>query len=76
MVVDGHGHALALFRIRRNDEKGLSDMEYILDLDRSSFDPEALDGRDLVFADPMNATGGSLVAVMRYLEGLGSGPAP
>ena len=42
-------------------------MEYVLDLDRSYFDPRALDGKDLFFADPMNATGGSLVTVVKYL---------
>jgi uracil phosphoribosyltransferase len=42
-------------------------MEYILDLDKSYFDLQKLDGRDLVFADPMNATGGSLVTVVKYL---------
>jgi uracil phosphoribosyltransferase len=49
-------------------------MEYILDLDRSYFRPEELDGKDLVFADPMNATGGSLVTVVKYLLDLGVKP--
>jgi len=64
----------ALFRIRRNDTKKENDMEYILDLDRSFFNLEALDGKDLVFADPMNATGGSLVTVIKYLLGIGVKP--
>jgi uracil phosphoribosyltransferase len=64
----------ALFRIRRNDTKKEVDMEYILDLDRSFFTIEALDGKDLVFADPMNATGGSLVTVIKYLLGMGVKP--
>jgi len=64
----------ALFRIRRNDTKKEVDMEYILDLDRSFFNIEALDGKDLVFADPMNATGGSLVTVIKYLLGMGVKP--
>jgi uracil phosphoribosyltransferase len=42
-------------------------MEYILDLDRSYFKLEDLDGKNLVFADPMNATGGSLVTIVKYL---------
>jgi uracil phosphoribosyltransferase len=42
-------------------------MEYILDLDRSYFKLEELDGKDLIFADPMNATGGSSVTVVKYL---------
>ena len=71
-----HGYVtpFALFRIRRDDTKKESDMEYILDLDRSYFSLEALDGRDLIFADPMNATGGSLVTVVKYLLGAGIKP--
>ena len=57
----------ALFKIRRNEAKNENDMEYILDLDRSYLSLEKLDGKDLVFADPMNATGGSLVTVVKYL---------
>jgi len=64
----------ALFRIQRNDTKKEIDMEYILDLDRSYFNREALDGKDLVFADPMNATGGSLVTVIKYLLDIGVKP--
>jgi uracil phosphoribosyltransferase len=64
----------ALFRIRRDDTKKETDMEYILDLDRSYFSLEALDGKDLVFADPMNATGGSLVTVVKYLLDAGVKP--
>jgi uracil phosphoribosyltransferase len=64
-----HGYVtpFALFRIRRDDSKHENDMEYILDLDRSYFKLEDLDGKDLIFADPMNATGGSLVTVVKYL---------
>ncbi len=58
----------ALFRIKRNDAKKEHNMEYILDLDRSYFNLEDLDGKDLVFADPMNATGGSLVTIIKYLQ--------
>jgi uracil phosphoribosyltransferase len=57
----------ALFKISRDDRKEENNMEYILDLDRSYFDPEFLNGKDLFFADPMNATGGSLVTIMKYL---------
>ena len=71
-----HGYVtpFALFRIRRDDTKKEVDMEYILDLDRSYFSLEALDGKDLVFADPMNATGGSLVTVVKYLLDAGVKP--
>ncbi|MDR0289607.1 MAG: uracil phosphoribosyltransferase [Treponema sp.] len=64
----------ALFSIKRNDTKKENNMEYILDLDRSYFSREALDGKDLVFADPMNATGGSLVTVVKYLLDSGIKP--
>jgi uracil phosphoribosyltransferase len=71
-----HGYAtpFALFRIRRDDSKSENDMEYILDLDRSFFNLEQLDGRDLIFADPMNATGGSLGTVTKYLIDQGIKP--
>lgn len=61
----------ALFRVKRNEERSARDMEYVLDLDRSFFDPKTLDGKDLLFADPMNATGGSLITVVEYLRQLG-----
>jgi uracil phosphoribosyltransferase len=64
----------ALFRIRRDDTKKEYNMEYILDLDRSYFDLETLDGKDLLFADPMNATGGSLVTIVKYLIDKGVRP--
>ncbi|MDR2701127.1 MAG: uracil phosphoribosyltransferase [Spirochaetaceae bacterium] len=64
-----HGYVtpFALFKICRDDSKHENDMEYILDLDKSYFRLESLDGKDLIFADPMNATGGSLVTVIKYL---------
>ncbi|MDR0503085.1 MAG: uracil phosphoribosyltransferase [Treponema sp.] len=64
----------ALFKIKRNENKKENDMEYILDLDRSFFRPELLDGKDLIFADPMNATGGSLVTVIKHLVKSGIKP--
>ncbi|MDR1277217.1 MAG: uracil phosphoribosyltransferase [Treponema sp.] len=71
-----HGYVspFALFRIKRDDTKKESNMEYILDLDKSFFNLETLDGKDLIFADPMNATGGSLVTVVKYLLGEGIKP--
>jgi len=65
----------ALFKIQRNDLKQEHNMEYMLDLENSCFIPDELDGRDLVFADPMNATGGSLVTVIKYLNEIGVKPA-
>ena len=49
-------------------------MEYVLNLKRSFFDLELLDGKDLFFADPMNATGGSLVTIIKYLLDKGVKP--
>ncbi len=64
----------ALFKINRDDSKKESDMEYILNLKNSFFNLEELDGKDLIFADPMNATGGSLVTVVKYLQAQGVKP--
>lgn len=70
----GYVTPFALFKIKRDDSKSETNMEYILDLDRSYFKLEDLDGKDLVFADPMNATGGSLVTVIKYLNEKGVRP--
>jgi uracil phosphoribosyltransferase len=70
----GYVTPFALFKIRRDDTKHENDMEYIMDLDRSYFKLEQLEGKDLIFADPMNATGGSLVTVVKYLLGEGVKP--
>ncbi len=70
----GYVTPFALFNIKRDDTKKERNMEYILDLKRSYFDLSILDGKDLIFADPMNATGGSLVTIMQYLEGQGIVP--
>lgn len=64
----------ALFKIKRDDSKKEYNMEYVLDLKRSFFNLENLDGKDLIFADPMNATGGSFVTIVTYLLGKGVKP--
>lgn len=64
----------ALFKIKRDESKKESNMDYVLDLDRSFFDIEKLEGKDLIFADPMNATGGSLVTIVKYLKERGVHP--
>ncbi len=64
----------ALFKINRDENRSHSDMRYILDLDKSFFKLEDLDGKDLIFADPMNATGGSLITIIRYLLNNGVRP--
>ncbi len=71
---NGYVTPFALFKIARDDTKDERTMEYVLNLDLSYFDPAALDGRDLLFADPMNATGGSLVTVVKYLLDQGVRP--
>ena len=64
----------ALFKIKRDDSKKEHNMEYVLDLKRSFFDLEQLDGKDLIFADPMNATGGSFVTIIKYILDQGVKP--
>jgi len=71
---NGYITPFALFRIYRNDKKHESDMEYNLDLDKSFFNPDALNGKDLIFADPMNATGGSFITIVNYLLKTGVKP--
>jgi len=70
----GYVSPFALFKIKRDDTKHEHDMEYILDLEKSYFDLESLNDKDLIFADPMNATGGSLVTVVKYLLDQGVKP--
>ena len=64
----------ALFKISRDDSRSEIDMAYVLDLKKSYFNTRGLQGRDLFFADPMNATGGSLVTVIQYLRSQGIKP--
>jgi uracil phosphoribosyltransferase len=64
----------ALFKISRDDSRSERDMAYVLDLKKSYFHIGELQGRDLFFADPMNATGGSLVTVIQYLRDQGIKP--
>ncbi len=71
---DGFITPFALFRIKRDESKKENNMIYALSLDKSFFSLEALDGKDLIFADPMNATGGSLVTIVKYLKDNGIKP--
>ncbi|MBR4121458.1 MAG: uracil phosphoribosyltransferase [Spirochaetales bacterium] len=64
----------ALFKIKRDETKKENNMAYVLDLDKSFFDFKELDGKDLIFADPMNATGGSLITIVDYLKNNGVRP--
>ncbi|MDR2481596.1 MAG: uracil phosphoribosyltransferase [Spirochaetaceae bacterium] len=71
-----HGYVtpFALFKISRDETKEEHNMQYILELEKSFFDIDLLNNKDLVFADPMNATGGSLVTVVNYLTSHGVKP--
>ena len=71
---EGFVTPFALFKIKRDDTKVEKNMDYLLDLDRSFFDLSQLEGKDLIFADPMNATGGSLVTIVKYIESQGVKP--
>ncbi len=71
---DNYITPFALFRIKRDDTKKEHNMEYILDLEKSYFDLDSMNGKDLIFADPMNATGGSFVTIIKYLMGQGIKP--
>jgi uracil phosphoribosyltransferase len=64
----GYITPFALFRIKRDETKNEENMEYILDLKKSYFKLSDMDGKDLIFCDPMNATGGSIIATVRYLQ--------
>jgi uracil phosphoribosyltransferase len=71
-----HNHItpFALFKIGRDDTKNEKDMAYILDLEKSYYDLKTLDGKDWFFADPMNATGGSIITVVKFLLDQGVKP--
>lgn len=71
---DNYVTPFALFKIKRDESKKESNMDYVLDLDRSFFNIKEMDGKDLIFADPMNATGGSLVTIVKYLKDNGVKP--
>jgi uracil phosphoribosyltransferase len=63
-----------LFNIHRVASKKEHEMEYLLDPAGSYFDLRSMDGKDLLFADPINATGGSLVTVLKFLKEHGVKP--
>lgn len=71
---NGYVTPFALFKINRDDSRHENDMQYILNLKNSFFNLDELDGKDWVFADPMNATGGSIVTVVKYLQSQGVKP--
>ena len=70
----GYITPFALFKIKRDESRNEDDMNYVLSLDRSYFRAEDLEGKNLIFADPMNATGGSLVTIIKYIKNMGIKP--
>lgn len=64
----------ALFRISRNDTKDEEHMEYMINEKTSYFQYEQLHDKDVIIADPMNATGGSILTVLAYLKEVGIVP--
>ncbi len=71
---NGYITPFALFKIKRDERRSEKDMDYLLDLDKSFYRLEDLDNKDWIFADPMNATGGSLVTIVKYLKSIGLKP--
>ncbi len=71
---EGYVTPFALFKIGRDDRQTEKTMSYVLDLKKSYFDLETLDGKDWFFADPMNATGGSMITVVKFLLDQGVRP--
>ena len=72
----GYVTPFALFSINRRETPSASghNISYAFDLDRSYFQADHLHGSDLFFADPMNATGGSVITIMNYLNHIGLKP--
>ena len=70
----GYVTPFALFKIGRDDRQTEKTMSYVLDLKKSYFDLDVLDGKDWFFADPMNATGGSMITVVKFLLDQGVKP--
>ncbi len=68
----GYVTPFALFDIKRREDG--SELQYALDLKRSYFNLSELQGADLIFADPMNATAGSFTTIMEYLTSQGVRP--
>lgn len=70
----GYVPNFALFRISRNHKKDADNMEYIIQEESSYYDINDLEGKDLIFADPMNATGGSILTAIEYIKSLNIHP--
>lgn len=65
----GYVTPFMLFDIKRTSATRKSKpIVHYLDLSHSYFDLSAMDGKDLIFADPMNATTGSFYTIVHYLQ--------
>ncbi len=70
----GYVPNFALFRIKRDERKDASNMEYILHEEHSFYDIEQLHDKDVIIADPMNATAGSIDSVLKFIYERGAKP--
>ncbi len=64
---EGYVPDYALFRISRVEHKD-QPLKYALNDKQSFFDVASLQDKDLIIADPMNATGGSILTILKYFE--------
>ncbi len=63
----------ALFDMKRRTTNS-QELHYVINLNRSYFNAEYLDGADVIIADPMNATAGSVYTIIQYLQRRGIVP--
>jgi len=70
-----HGYVtpFMLFDIKRHTTND-GQLNYYLDLAHSYLDLSEMDGKDLIFADPMNATTGSFFTIVKYIQEQGVVP--
>ena len=64
----------ALFDVKRRGEAGKEKLRYMINLKRCFFNATHLHGADVIIADPMNATAGSVYTIIKYLEEQGIFP--
>ena len=69
----GYVTPFMLFDIKRRCTMH-NQLDYYLDLSHSYFDLSVMHGKDLIFADPMNATTGSFFTIVKYIQEQGVVP--
>ena len=62
-----------LFDVKRRTSDN-QELRYVINLNRSYFNADHLDGADVIIADPMNATAGSIYTIIQYLHAQGIVP--